>query len=54
MKFPFWEIQAATSDFSKENLLGEGEFGHVQGRREGGGQGPAPDPQICIRNLNFD
>ena len=29
MKFPFWEIQAATSDFSKENLLGEGEFGHV-------------------------
>ncbi|CAO2167263.1 unnamed protein product [Urochloa humidicola] len=29
MKFPFSEIQAATSDFSNENLLGEGGFGHV-------------------------
>jgi interleukin-1 receptor-associated kinase 1 len=28
-KFPFSEIQAATSDFSKENLLDEGGFGHV-------------------------
>ncbi|CAO2167264.1 unnamed protein product [Urochloa humidicola] len=28
-EFPFSEIQAATSDFSKENLLGEGGFGHV-------------------------
>lgn len=29
MKFPFSEIQAATLDFSNENLLGEGGFGHV-------------------------
>ncbi|CAL4960138.1 unnamed protein product [Urochloa decumbens] len=29
MEFPFSEIQAATSDFSKENLLGEGGYGHV-------------------------
>ncbi|PUZ53656.1 hypothetical protein GQ55_5G068800 [Panicum hallii var. hallii] len=29
MKFPFSEIQAATSEFSNENLLGEGGFGHV-------------------------
>lgn len=29
MKFPFSEIQTATSDFSSENLLGEGGFGHV-------------------------
>ncbi|KAG2593388.1 hypothetical protein PVAP13_5NG170953 [Panicum virgatum] len=29
IKFPFSEIQAATYDFSKENLLGERGFGHV-------------------------
>ncbi|XP_020097901.1 probable serine/threonine-protein kinase PBL5 isoform X1 [Ananas comosus] len=29
MKFRFSEIQAATSNFSEENLLGEGGFGHV-------------------------
>ncbi|KAH9691463.1 protein kinase domain-containing protein [Citrus sinensis] len=29
MKFSFSEIQQATGDFSKENLLGEGGFGHV-------------------------
>lgn len=35
MKFPFSEIQAATSDFS--NLLGEGGFGHVyKGRLKDG------------------
>ncbi|XP_039121927.1 cold-responsive protein kinase 1-like [Dioscorea cayenensis subsp. rotundata] len=29
MRFQFSEIQKATEDFSKENLLGEGGFGHV-------------------------
>ncbi|KAK1275936.1 Proline-rich receptor-like protein kinase PERK12 [Acorus gramineus] len=29
MKFNLAEIQAATSDFSRENFLGEGGFGHV-------------------------
>ncbi|KAL5846382.1 hypothetical protein ACOSQ3_009906 [Xanthoceras sorbifolium] len=29
MKFSFPEIQHATNDFSKENLLGEGGYGHV-------------------------
>lgn len=29
MRFQFLEIQVATSDFSEENLLGEGAFGHV-------------------------
>jgi serine/threonine protein kinase len=29
MKFSFSEIQAATSDFSKDKLLGEGGFRHV-------------------------
>lgn len=29
MKFKFSDIQAATSDFAKANLLGEGGFGHV-------------------------
>lgn len=29
MRFTFSEIQLATQDFSKENLLGEGGYGHV-------------------------
>uniref|UniRef100_A0A7N0URK2 Protein kinase domain-containing protein n=1 Tax=Kalanchoe fedtschenkoi TaxID=63787 RepID=A0A7N0URK2_KALFE len=29
MKFSYTEIQQATNDFAKENLLGEGGFGHV-------------------------
>ncbi|KAL3513768.1 hypothetical protein ACH5RR_026485 [Cinchona calisaya] len=29
MKFSFSEIQLATNDFSKDNLLGEGGYGHV-------------------------
>ncbi|KAJ4700839.1 Inactive protein kinase [Melia azedarach] len=29
MRFSFLEIQQATDDFSKENLLGEGGYGHV-------------------------
>ncbi|KAK1553859.1 hypothetical protein Q3G72_004560 [Acer saccharum] len=29
MKFSYSEIQIATNDFSKENLLGEGGYGHV-------------------------
>ncbi|KAI9200750.1 hypothetical protein LWI28_012731 [Acer negundo] len=29
MKFSYSEIQLATNDFSKENLLGEGGYGHV-------------------------
>ncbi|RVX03409.1 Inactive protein kinase [Vitis vinifera] len=29
MKFSFSELQLATDDFSKENLLGEGGYGHV-------------------------
>lgn len=29
MRFNFSEIQQATQDFSKENLLGEGGYGHV-------------------------
>ncbi|XP_068651600.1 probable serine/threonine-protein kinase PBL8 [Aristolochia californica] len=37
MKFKLSEIQAATSDFSRENLLGEGGFGHVyKGRLKDG------------------
>ncbi|XP_008810901.1 probable serine/threonine-protein kinase PBL16 [Phoenix dactylifera] len=37
MRFRFSEIQAATSDFSKENFLGEGGFGHVyKGRLKDG------------------
>ena len=29
MRFQYLEIQHATSNFSKENFLGEGGFGHV-------------------------
>lgn len=29
MRFSFSEIQLATGDFSKDNLLGEGGYGHV-------------------------
>lgn len=37
MKYPFSEIQSATSDFSSENLVGEGGFGHVyKGRLKDG------------------
>ncbi|KAL6840217.1 hypothetical protein ACP4OV_030027 [Aristida adscensionis] len=44
MKFSFSEIQAATSDFSKENLLGEGGFGHVY-------KGQLKDGQIIAAKL---
>ncbi|CAL4946301.1 unnamed protein product [Urochloa decumbens] len=44
MKFPFSEIQAATSDFSNENLLGEGGFGHVY-------KGQLKDGQIIAAKL---
>ena len=44
MKSPFWEIQAATSDFSKEILLGEGEFGHVY-------KGQLKDGQVIAARL---
>ncbi|OEL13549.1 hypothetical protein BAE44_0025431 [Dichanthelium oligosanthes] len=43
MKFSFSEIQAATSDFSNENLLGEGEFGHVY-------KGQLVDGQVIAAN----
>ncbi|XP_044337551.1 inactive protein kinase SELMODRAFT_444075 [Triticum aestivum] len=37
MKYPFSEIQSATADFSSENLVGEGGFGHVyKGRLKDG------------------
>uniref|UniRef100_J3L6G5 non-specific serine/threonine protein kinase n=2 Tax=Oryza brachyantha TaxID=4533 RepID=J3L6G5_ORYBR len=44
MKFPFSEIQAATSDFSNENLLGEGGFGHVY-------KGQLKDGQVIAAKL---
>ncbi|XP_062207670.1 probable serine/threonine-protein kinase PBL18 [Phragmites australis] len=44
MKFPFSEIQAATSDFSKEQLLGEGGFGHVY-------KGQLKDGQVIAAKL---
>ncbi|KAL6614063.1 hypothetical protein ACP70R_036333 [Stipagrostis hirtigluma subsp. patula] len=44
MKFSFSEIQAATSDFSKEKLLGEGGFGHVY-------KGQLKDGQVIAAKL---
>ncbi|TVU36288.1 hypothetical protein EJB05_18218, partial [Eragrostis curvula] len=44
MKFPFSEIQAATSDFSKDKLLGEGGFGHVY-------KGQLKDGQVIAAKL---
>ncbi|XP_062227609.1 inactive protein kinase SELMODRAFT_444075-like [Phragmites australis] len=44
MNFPFSEIQAATSTFSKENLLGEGGFGHVY-------KGQLKDGQVIAAKL---
>lgn len=44
MKFPFSEIQAATLDFSNENLLGEGGFGHVY-------KGQLKDGQVIAAKL---
>ncbi|XP_072998496.1 probable serine/threonine-protein kinase PBL23 isoform X2 [Typha latifolia] len=44
MKFRFSEIQLATSDFTKENLLGEGGFGHVY-------KGQLKDGQIIAAKL---
>ncbi|XP_066347264.1 inactive protein kinase SELMODRAFT_444075-like [Miscanthus floridulus] len=45
MKFPFSEIQTATSDFSSENLLGEGGFGHVY-------KGQLKDGQVIAAKLH--
>ncbi|KAK3162648.1 hypothetical protein QOZ80_1BG0091970 [Eleusine coracana subsp. coracana] len=44
MKFSFSEIQAATSDFSKDKLLGEGGFGHVY-------KGQLKDGQVIAAKL---
>ncbi|XP_066315506.1 inactive protein kinase SELMODRAFT_444075-like [Miscanthus floridulus] len=45
MKFPFSEIQTATSDFSSANLLGEGGFGHVY-------KGQLKDGQVIAAKLH--
>lgn len=45
MKYPFSEIQSATSDFSSENLLGEGGFGHVY-------KGQLKDGQVIAAKLH--
>lgn len=44
VKFSFSEIQAATSDFSNENLLGGGEFGYVY-------KGQLKDGQVIAAKL---
>jgi len=44
MKYPFSEIQSATSDFSRENLVGEGGFGHVY-------KGQLKDGQVIAAKL---
>uniref|UniRef100_A0ACD5WMI3 Uncharacterized protein n=1 Tax=Avena sativa TaxID=4498 RepID=A0ACD5WMI3_AVESA len=44
MKYPFSEIQSATSDFSKEKLVGEGGFGHVY-------KGQLKDGQVIAAKL---
>ncbi|XBI30853.1 hypothetical protein VPH35_054508 [Triticum aestivum] len=44
MKYPFSEIQSATSDFSSENLVGEGGFGHVY-------KGKLKDGQVIAAKL---
>ncbi|KAL5993048.1 hypothetical protein ACLOJK_013968 [Asimina triloba] len=44
MRFKFSDIQAATSDFSRENLLGEGGFGHVY-------KGQLKDGQVIAAKL---
>ncbi|XP_047053813.1 probable serine/threonine-protein kinase PBL23 [Lolium rigidum] len=44
MKYPFSEIQSATSDFSREKLVGEGGFGHVY-------KGQLKDGQVIAAKL---